>query len=123
MKEISLNDLKREDLVSGEQLVQAYKEYLKAELGYDEFEAEFASEDMKNPYDTPYILQEYEGDYDVDGVWYEIRKCETNFCYCGMFHLSGVKPFEFYMLFDKSTMDGDTVGDYSAAKKMFVLTD
>lgn len=121
MKKIDLDNLTNNDLINGEELIEAYKQYLRDELFYDEFEVQMASEDLKNPYETPYIVQEYEGDYEVEGIKYSVRSCETNFCICGLFHLADATPFKFYMLFDKSTMSGTTVGDYMDARKMYIL--
>ena len=76
---------------------------------------------MENPYDAPFVLQEYEGNFTIDGIEYEVRACHTDFCYCGLFYLSDVQPFEFYMLFDTSTMSDGTVGGYSSATKKYLI--
>lgn len=117
----NINDIKKEDLVSHEKLVEAFKAYLKREFFYDESEASIAASDLDNPYDTPYIMQDYEGIVTVDGVDYEVRSCYTDFCACGLFHLTDAPAFKFYMLFDQSTLSDSTVGAYQKARKVYVL--
>lgn len=121
MRKINLDKLKSEDLKDGEALIEAYKVYLKKKLKYSEWEADMASSDLENPYNTPYIMQDYEQSVEIDGVCYEIRSCHTDFCVCGLFELANAKPFEFYMLFDMSTVPNRTVGEYSGARKMYVF--
>lgn len=116
MRSIYLSDFKKEDLVNGEALIEAYKNYLMEELGDDEWDAQnCANEDMSNPYDAPFVIQEYEGCVEIDGVSYEVRRCRTNYCMVGLFHLDKVKPFEFYMLLDQSE------GTYSEESTMYVV--
>ena len=92
------------------------------DLGDFEDEADFVVKcDFENPYDTPFILQDYEGDYIVDGKEYEVRSCHTDFCYCGLFHLADKEPFEFYMFFDRETMSDNTVGSYQNATKLYLI--
>ena len=121
LKDINLDELKKEDLKELPALIQAFKSYVKIELGYEDWEADVAAEDMEDPYNAPYIMQDYEGDITVDGVKYEVRYCYTDFCACGLFHLAGVTPFTFYMLFDKSTMKSRSTAAYTKARKAFVI--
>lgn len=117
----NIDEITKEDLVEHKDLVEAFKNYLKREFFYDELEATLAAEDLENPYNTPYIMQDYEGDISIDGVNYEVRSCHTDYLACGLFHFAEASPFEFYMLFDQSTMSGTTVGDYQKARKVYVL--
>jgi len=122
MKEYDIDLITANDLVDYDTLVQAFKEYLMDVLEYDEDEADFVIEaDFENPYDTPFISQEYEGDITVEGIDYEVRFCETDFCSCGLFHLADLPSFAFYMLFDQVSMKDQTVGSYQAAKKKYVI--
>lgn len=121
MTELNWDELKASDLKSLDELIEAYKAYLMRVLGYDKSEAELASTDMTDPYNVEYVLQEYDGDYEVEGKEYEVRYCYTNFCYCGLFHLADKEPFEFYMFFDKSTLPDQTVGSYTKADKKFIF--
>ena len=121
MKTIDFDNIKACDLTDGDGLLEAYKTYLQEVLEYSEFEAEIAATDMENPYDAPFVLQEYEGNFTIDGIEYEVRACHTDFCYCGLFYLSDVQPFEFYMLFDTSTMSDGTVGGYSSETKKYLI--
>jgi hypothetical protein len=110
MRDINLNNLTRKDLMDHDAISEAFKKYLMDVLG-----------DFENPYDTPFILQDYEGDYTVDGKEYEVRSCHTDFCYCGLFHLADKEPFEFYMFFDRETMSDNTVGSYQNATKLYLI--
>ena len=121
MKTIDFDNIKACDLTDGDGLLEAYKTYLQEVLEYSEFEAEIAATDMENPYDAPFVLQEYEGNFTIDGIEYEVRACHTDFCYCGLFYLSAVQPVEFSMFFDTSTMSDGTVGGYSSATKKYLI--
>ena len=116
-----IDNITAADLIEHGELVDAFKVYLKNELSYDEWEVEIAATDMDNPYDTPYLVQEYEGNVSIAGVDYEVRSCSTNFRQCGMFHLADVTPFEFYMLFDIATMPDHSVGAYRKSRKVYVI--
>ena len=121
MKDIDLDMLTGENLVDHAVIAQKFKEYLMEVLEYDDDEADFVLEgDFKNPYDTPFIMQEYEGDVTVDGKDYEVRSCYTDFRACGIFHLDDAPAFKFCMLFDKGTMKDQTVGSYQNAQKKYI---
>ena len=121
MREINLKEVVVTDLLEGMTLVEEFQNYCQKVLGYNYLDAKIASEDMKNPYDTPYVLQDYYGIANVEGTEYEVRFCYTDFACCGMFHLSDVEPFEFYMFIDCSTMQNKTVGEYRKAHKKYIL--
>ena len=121
MREINLEELNREDLKEIDELLEAFKDYLQIELGYDAEEAAVASTDMENPYTAPYVMEEFEGEARIAGDSYEVRFCYTDFSACGLFHLAEVPPFEFYMFFDKNTMPDTTVGSYKNATKKYLL--
>ena len=71
-------------------------------INYDEFEADNAASDMNDPYNAPFILQEYEGIYRNGEIEYTVRNCWTDFMRCGLFELANAKKFKFYMYIDKS---------------------
>ena len=121
MREVDFDSLKSSDLVDVEVLVEHFKDYLKRELDYSDVEAEIGAIDMNNPYRAQFIEQDYEGEFEIDGIEYEVRYCCTDFCLCGLFHLADVTPFEFYMLFDKSTMKDETVSSYMKSDKKFII--
>lgn len=122
MREIDLNKITHRDLLDHKGIAQAFKEYLMDVLGYDEFDADFVvRNDFEDPYETPFILQDFEGEYTIDGKEYEVRLCRTDFCTVGLFHLADVKPFEFYMFFDKDDLFDDCVGAYQTAKKLYLI--
>ena len=121
MKAVDFDNLRKGDLKTAEDLVAEFKTYCMDILGYDEFEATIASDDMSNPYDIPYIEQDYEGIFIIDDIKYEIRKCCTNFAKCGFYHLCEKTAFEFYMLFNMETIEGNTVFEYKKAEKMFIF--
>lgn len=121
MREINLDNITRENLVDYAALAEAFKDYLIDVLGYDEAEATYVvSTDFKNPYETQYIMQEFEGKYAVNGKTYEVLSCHTDFCVCGMWHLAEYPPFEFYMFIDLETLPDTTVGSYKNAQKLYL---
>lgn len=122
MRDVNLDKLTADDLIDHAGISEAFKNYLMEVLGYDEGDADFVvKNDFANPYETPYIIQQYVRDVEVNGKKYEVRSCHTDFCACGMFHLADKKPFEFYMFIDCETLTGGTVGDYINSRKMYLI--
>ena len=122
MRKVDLDNLNGKDLIDHAGIAEAFKSYLMNVLEYDEGEADFVvSTDFENPYDTPFIMQDYEGKYTVDGKDYEVRSCRTDFCACGLWHLAELPPFEFYMFFDLETLADTTVGSYQKSRKMYLI--
>ena len=112
---------KREELVELDAFIEAFKDHMRREAGYGDWELSMLTCDLKDPYNTPYIMQDFLDNRVIDGVEYEVRRCYTNFAVCGLFHLMNVAPFKFYMLIDCSTLENGTVGAYSKARKMYVI--
>ena len=122
MREVDLDNLTGKDLIDHAAISEAFKKYLMEVLEYDEGEADFVvSTDFENPYNTPFIMQDYEGEYTVDGKDYEVRSCRTDFCACSLWHLAELPPFEFYMFFDLETLPDTTVGSYQKSRKMYLI--
>lgn len=112
-----------EEVVDANSLRQDFIHYLKLVHDYSDSEADLASVDMLDAYDTPYVLLDYEGELEIGGSEYSAYSCRTDFNYCGLFHMAKEPPFLFAMLIDKSTLHGTTVGDYCAAEKKYILRD
>lgn len=122
MRNVNLSQVTSKDLIDHAALAQEFKDYLIDFLGYEDDEAAFVvSSDFANPYNAPFIMQDYEGIVTIDGKDYEVRLCHTDFSACGLFHLANVPPFEFYMFFDRETMPDTTVGSYRKARKMYLI--
>lgn len=122
MREVNFNNLTGKDLIDHAAISEAFKDYLMDVLEYDEDEADFVvSTDFENPYNAPFIMQDYEGTYTVGGKNYEVRLCRTDFSACGLWHLAELPPFAFYMFFDLETLPDTTVGSYQRAAKMYLL--
>ena len=122
MRNIDLDNISSKDLIDYDGISGAYKKYLMDVMGYEEDKADFVIKtDFLNPYDTPYILQDYEGNYTIDGKEYEIRSCRTDFCCVGMFDFADIIPFEFYMLIVKDDLPDDSVATYRKASKMYIV--
>ena len=122
MRNINLNNLTNNDLIDHAALSLAFKQYLINTLEYDEFDADLIVEnDFENPYDAPFIFQEFEGPYSVDGKKYEVYSCHTDLRGLVMFYSSHVAPFEFYMFIDKDDLIDNRVGTYSNARKLYLL--
>lgn len=122
MREIDLENLTSQDFIDYGAIAAKFKDYLMLVLGYEEYEADFIiSSDFENPYDTPFIMQDYEGTFTVDGKNYEVRLCRTDFRLVGLFHLVDVPPFEFYMFIDLDTLPNKSVGAYQNARKAYLF--
>lgn len=68
MREIDFDKLESKDLIDHAAISDIFKQYLMLVLGYDEGEADFViASDFEDPYDTPFLTQDYEGVFDVDG--------------------------------------------------------
>ena len=122
MREVELENLMGKDLIDHATIAGEFKRYLMEVLEYDEDEANFiVYTDFEDPYGTPFITQDYVGNYTVDGKEYEVRICHTDFCACGLWHLAELPPFEFYMFFDLETLPDTTVGSYMGARKLYLI--
>lgn len=121
MKEMDLDSITRKDLIDHAAIADAFKDYLIEVLEYDEAEADFViSSDFSDPYNAPFIMQDYEGKYTIDSKTYEVRSCYTDFCAYGLWHLAEYPPFEFYMFIDLETLPDTTVGSYKNAQKLYL---
>ena len=122
MRKLNYEKLKKSALTDLEGLKAAFIKYLMEKLDYFEGEAKYvANTDMNDPYSAPYIVQDYDGNIVLDGEEYEVRKCHTDFCMCGMFHYADKTPFQFYMFILKSDLSDNTVGSYMKARKLYKL--
>ena len=115
------DDFTAEDLIDIDALVEAYKKYLMTVRGYDAVDAAIAATDMQNPYDCPYVLQDYNGDYTIDGVEYEVRECRVDMTVCGFYYLAGIPKFRFFMLLMMEDLADRKVSTYCDARKKYVL--
>ena len=115
------DDFTAEDLIDIDALVEAYKKYLMTVRGYDAVDAAIAATDMQNPYDCPYVLQDYNGDYTIDGVEYEVRECRVDMTVCGFYYLAGIPKFRFFMLIMMEDLADRKVSTYVDARKKYVL--
>lgn len=122
MRDIDFDTITAEDFLDHADIAQKFKAYLMDVIGYDEDDADFVTRtDFANPYNTPFIEQDFEGEYTIDGKDYEVRSCKTNFMIVGLFHLEDVQPFEFYMLFDQATLPDNCVRSYQNADKKYII--
>lgn len=121
-REINLDNLTNKDLLDHSAIAERFKQYLMEVLEYDADEADFVVKcDFENPYDTPFIMQDYEGNYTIEGKEYEVRFCYTEFKAVGLWHLEDKDPFEFYMFFDLETLPNKNVRSYKNAKKLYLI--
>ena len=121
MRKLDFEKLQANDFVDLDSLITKFKEYCVEVLEYSEAEANVISAEMKVPYTASYIFEEFEALVKLDGVEYEVRSCYTNFDYCGEFLPESVKPFEFYTLYDRSTIKNNTGAEYIQARKLFIV--
>ena len=101
-------------------LEQAFSEYMKKVLHFDNESVELFAGDLRKLYGVPYLTQDYLETITRNGTAYEVRACRANFSVCG-FCSPRTKSFRFYVLFDKSTMPDNTVGSYIDARKLFYI--
>lgn len=122
MRIVDLEKISEQDLIDHAAIAAAFKKYLMEAFFYDESEADFVvATDFENPYNTPFIVQDYEGQFSIGGKEYEVRSCRTNFGAVGLFHLDAEPPFEFYMFFDLETLPDNSVRSYQKARKMYLV--
>lgn len=121
-RRVNLNRVSEKRLKGKEELAAAFRDYLMETVGYSEKDAEFiAYGEFSEPYDVPYVRQEYEGKYVIGEHEYEVRYCETDFCACGLWHLSELPKFKFYMLFDLDTLPDHTGNSYLNARRRYIV--
>lgn len=109
------------DLLDTPALLDAYKQYLMNSLHFDRQYADMASDDMRNPYTTPYVEARYEGTVCVDGESYTVDSCFPNLVYCDIPGADQAPPFEFLMLIKNSDIPNSTVDEYIAAEKRYII--
>ncbi len=119
MKRVNISKLKQKDLLDNDALRKSFEAYLGISFDYTPEEAKIASTDLIDPYSAPYVVQDFEGEYTIDGTVYSVYACRTEFRLCGLFHLAYADPFKFYMFIDKSTLKDQTVGSYIKASKLY----
>ena len=122
MKEIDFNTLSENDLTDYDGIAAAFRKYLRKTMRYTVEEANFVvSTDFENPYNTPFVSQDFCCKCNIDGKQYEVRYCHTDFCMCGLYHLAEKPSFEFYMLIDLDTLPDKSVRSYQNANKMYIV--
>lgn len=118
----NIDEIVAADLVELSALSGRFRVFLMKELEYDREEADFViATDFADPFIAPYIDYEYEGDIVIDGVEYEVYAGVSAFENVGIFLDDDEPSFEFYTLFDKSTLKDDSLDAYRKAKKFYVL--
>ena len=99
---------------------EAFGKHMIKYCGYSEAEAKLAMYDFPDPYRNPYLIEEYEGDEEVDGVEYQVYSDDTDLTRCG---IDNVPAFSFYTLYRSEDIPNETVGEFMAARKLFKLAD
>lgn len=99
---------------------QSFGEYMKKVLHFDDESVALFASDLEKLYGVPYLTQDYVETINRNDTVYEVRYCCTNFSVCG-FCSPRTKAFKFYVLFDKNTMQDNTVGAYIEARKLFYI--
>lgn len=115
-------DFTKEDVFDATVLREHYINYLKNVIGYNNVEARIASEDMLNPYDTPYVFFDYYCIATIDGKRFQVYKCRTDFTMVA-YYLTQYPAFQFYMLVNEADVPNSKVVEYSNAEKLFAITD
>ncbi len=97
---------------------EAFAKHLMKHRGYSEEEAALAVSDFPDPYNLPYLCEEYIGEETIDGVEYEKCASMTAFWRCGM---SGMPEFRFYTYYAIKDIPNHFVQEYMAAKKLYQI--
>ena len=98
----------------------AFAAHLKRYRGYSEEEAEIAVSDFPNPYELPYLFEDYIDDVTIEGNEYEMRASYTLLWQCGIFD---VPMFCFYTYYLSEDIPNNKVGEYMNARKLFQVED
>lgn len=98
----------------------AFAEHLLKYRDYSEAEVAEAVSDFPDPYSLPYLDEEYLGVETIDNADYEKFASFTNFERCG---IEGISAFRFYTYYAVEDLPNHTVGEYSAARKLYQADD
>lgn len=121
MLEVDWQTIKEEDLKDKEQLVKAFRKFLRKECKYSAEEAKFSADVIEEPFARNFnsAKRKFEITIMINDRTYEVFSC---FC-----QDSADEAFEFYTLVDVATKGeahyGDELLPYIFAKKKFVLPD
>ena len=98
----------------------ALAKHMMLHRGYSEIEAQIAVSDFPNPYNLPYLEEEYICDEIIDGVKYEKNASYTSFWKCG---IEGVPMFRYYTYYAIDDIPHKKVREYMKARKLFQVDD
>ena len=98
----------------------AFAKHMIEHRGYSEQEAAIAVSDFPDPYELPYLDEEYIDEVTIDGVDYERNASYTSFWKCG---LEGIPMFRFYTYYCIDDIPNHQVGEYINARKLFQVED
>ncbi len=99
---------------------EAFAKHLMKYRGYDEEEAKMAVSDFPNPYQLPYLFEDYIEMTEIDGVEYEKRASKCDFRPCGVFDL---EEFHYYTYYKAEDIQNSLVMEYLSADKLFQVED
>lgn len=83
---------------------------------YSEDEAKLAVSDFPDPYNLPYMTEEYLGRETVDGIEYEKCISSADLARCGF---GDIPVFRYYTLYATEDVADHLVGSYMTARKLF----
>jgi hypothetical protein len=98
----------------------AFAKHLIEHRGYTKDEAAMATFDFPDPYNLPYLCEEYVGEEMIDGINYEKDACYTELWRCG---ISDVPMFRFYTYYAIDDIPNHQVGEYMEARKIYQVDD
>jgi hypothetical protein len=104
--------------LDNEGIRKAFAKHLIKHRGYTKEEAAMATFDFPDPYNNPYLCEEYICEETIDGVEYEKNACYTELWKCG---ITDVPMFRFYTYYAIEDIPNHQVGEYMEARKIYQI--
>lgn len=103
-----------------EEIKQAFAKHLMKHRGYSAEEADMAVCDFPDPYSNCYLDEDYIGSCEIDGITYRQYATTTMLWRVG---IHNVPNFNFYTYYREEDIEGNTVGEYMNARKLYQSDD
>ncbi len=99
---------------------RAFADHLIKYRDYSESEAVIAVSDFPNPYELPYLDEEFICEEEIDGIEYNKYASVTNLWKCGIYDMP---TFRFYTYYATEDIPNHKVGEYISARKLYQVDD
>ena len=98
----------------------AFAQHLRKYRGYSDVEAAMAVADFPDPYNLPYLEEEFISDEEIDDKEYEKYASVANLQLCG---IDDVPVFKFYTYYNADDVASHKVEAYMRARKLYQVDD